>query len=70
LAHKNTTLVLQLQTVQSKDEQLTMVAGIEWKETKFDMPSMSEKPIIMPPEQSENDIEEAVLSPQNYCKYF
>ncbi|KAI6175966.1 hypothetical protein M3Y97_00747800 [Aphelenchoides bicaudatus] len=36
LIQKNTTLLIQLQSIQSRDEQLTLVAGIEWGEFDVD----------------------------------
>lgn len=36
LIKKNTTLLIQLRSIQSRDEQLTLVAGIEWAELDFD----------------------------------
>jgi len=41
LIQKNTTLLIQLQSIQSRDEQFTMVAGIEWGSSDVELSSDS-----------------------------
>jgi hypothetical protein len=67
LIQKNTTLVLQLQSIQSKDEQLTLVAGIEWKETNFDAPSDA-KTLTMADINGADDPDNLLAEPVKYSK--
>lgn len=65
LVQRNSTLVIQLQTIQSRDEQLTLVAGIDWKETEFEEPT-DEK--FLTNEIETEEPENLLVEPQKYSK--
>jgi hypothetical protein len=68
LIQKNTALIIQLRSIQSRDEQLTLVAGIEWGEHDFGTDSHERSYKL--PAADDADEENLNLDAPNYCKSY
>lgn len=72
LRQKNSTLIIQLQSIQSRDEQLTLVAGIQWGEFEFDEKFYQKEMQMSSNEDVENTNTNTdnLQEPLRYCKPF